>query len=353
MSSLKTNEYKLHKWEDDDNVSRVEFNENFDKMDTKLKEVCDKSNDIYEKTDTLKTQIINQNKNIKGLSEDINKNIFGVNQNLNTYKNNIEKKVLNNKIELKEKIDNNNNLIKKVENDCKQISKRVVNQQNDINDLVKKVKVKSPADNLTQAEINNLKRGRLLDGTEVNVTRIRPKIEINKKLKPNECYTHSVNIFNKDAKFFNVLINAGKINGKRTYLPFLTSVHIKGKSGYMSGYHICTGSLSVEPSNNVTERYMSCGTWYCEGVDKHTVDKANNATPIIGMAHDSDCRSPIIRGGGMYRNKAFGVLTHNEVCGHMMELLGIYLEDGEMHLRFRNRSSVELELSTRIFIEVW
>lgn len=73
MSSLKTKQYKFHKWSDEDNVSRVEFNENFENIDSKLKYIDSKNSNLYNKIEVLKN-IINEYKiNIKSDLEEFKK----------------------------------------------------------------------------------------------------------------------------------------------------------------------------------------------------------------------------------------------------------------------------------------
>ncbi|MCT4583380.1 MAG: hypothetical protein N4A54_00525 [Peptostreptococcaceae bacterium] len=169
MSSLKTNEYKLHKWEDDDNVSRVEFNENFDKLDNKLKEIDSVSNNIYDKTNNLQEQISIQNTKYEELNNKIKNDVGDISGSLSSNINTINNKIkanTNSVSSLDRKITDNKNFIdttnKKIDSNSTSLTSKISSNTSKIttnkNNITKANEAITGIKSTTATLINNYKK---------------------------------------------------------------------------------------------------------------------------------------------------------------------------------------------------
>ncbi|WXR63009.1 hypothetical protein WG909_07440 [Peptostreptococcaceae bacterium AGR-M142] len=186
MSTSKTKEYKLHKWEGEDNVSRAEFNENFEKVDKKLRNIDDRSMDTFNKSENLKKELQNQNNKYNELRKKIESTVGDVNTSVTVEISN-----------LKNKITSNINKLNSIEN---KLNTNNVNCQGGIN--LNKSQISSLSKNISnnKSDISNNKRR--IDTLDSNNKNFNGKFigydssinKINKDLSNNSRSLNNLNV---------------------------------------------------------------------------------------------------------------------------------------------------------------
>lgn len=128
----------------------------------------------------------------------------------------------------------------------------------------------------------------------------------------------------------------------------LANKHIGVRITGNSDLVMCTGSIAVFPSSDVTTRYTSSSAWHRPGVTKTTYDITK---ALVGFSYDT---IPSAYGCGVFENTFYSCLVDPpDPHAHDIQLLGISIEGNRIQFIFRNsNSSIPVRLSTSVAIKV-
>lgn len=318
MSSLKTKEYKLNKWKDEDFVNIAEFNDNFDKIDEKLKFIEVQDRNIFSKIESLKKEvdekILEVKKTLKDkqniLENNINDLRTSLSQNTNNIKVSFERKIL----DLKNQINNEINLVKNNINDIKkliQLNKTKIDQQNtSLSNLDAEI---SKFDSKNTSSINT----------------------INSKLRALENIAPCLN--NSNSTFISTVCQDGhNISSKKTIKLF----------NLKSNRAVKRFSLILEPRNTLCstridkisdeEMYVSSncavnydGKWENVYKSYYWNNKNNRSKSLYGINEDL---SNVLIGGYYNGRKIFSITESDSPCGiQTLTIKDIYSSNGAMY----------------------
>lgn len=338
MSTSKTKAYKLHKWEGEDNVSRVEFNENFEKVDKKLKDIDDRSNDLYDRTDALNNKLLEQSNELKKSKAEISNEIKAVDSKFESKINAINSRIATNSSELntiESKIDKNKNLIdansKKVDIHLNKLNNDLNLNNKNINDLNRKnssIEYKQKSDyKKLDDKINDAisTSNTLIRDVEddLNTTIDIMKIQV-KNLKRHHVYSKEYNHVNNGVR--NLNIKKGKINSFEINTNTKTGepnknikLIISDESGLVSikiekiGF---SGWFVTGPF--VKNRKTYYGSWYSKSTNS-ILGKKEGENITRGAIWDDDISGPRgIFGNGINAYLNVKSIDINEINGNLI-----------------------------------